>query len=126
MHKRTCINIHLQHNLKAVYFLLQCCLSNISTTMNDRDIRVDTDLLRSCINVLENIYLQHNLKAVYLLLQCCSSNISTTMNDRDISNYINTQKDMYKYFIQHQLATKLQGCLIAAAVLFVKYFNNSE
>ena len=98
MHKRTCIkildNIHLQHNLKAVYLLLQCCLSNISITMNDRDTSVDANLLRSCINVLQNTNLQHNLKAVYRLLQCLLSNIYTTMNDTDISNYINTQKDM--------------------------------
>ena len=65
------------------------------------------------------------LKAVHLLQQCCLSNISTIMNNRHINDTIDTYKDMYKYF-RHQPATELQGCSLAAAVLFVKYFNNNE
>ena len=40
-HIRTCIDIldiKLQHNFKAVHMLQQCCLPNISTIMNNRQI----------------------------------------------------------------------------------------
>ena len=79
-----------------------------------------------CTNILDRIKIKKNLEAVYLLLQCCLSNISPTMNDGDINNYIDAKKALYKDFRQHPPATQLQGCFLAAAVLFVKYFNNNE
>ena len=47
------------------------------------------------------------------------------MNNRHINDTVDTHKDMYQYF-RHQPATEPQGCSLAAAVLFVKYFNNNE
>ena len=46
----------------------------------------------------------------------------------DIYNYtLDIYKDMYKIlYFRHQSATEIQGCSLAAAVLFVKYFNNYE
>ena len=40
-------------------------------------------------------------------------------------NTVNTYKDMYEYF-RHQTSTFLQCWSQAAAVLFVKYFNNNR
>ena len=45
--------------------------------------------------------------------------------NRHIIDTIDTCKDMYKYF-RHQPAMELQGCSLAVAVLFVKYFNIYE
>ena len=78
---------------------------------------------KTCINVFDITNLPQHFKAVYLLLQCCLSNISTTMNDRYINNYI---WDVYKYFRQDQQEKEPRGCLLAAAGLFVKNFNNNE
>ena len=72
-------SVNLQQNLKAVYLLLQCCLSKIYTTSDDRDIC-------TCIkyaNILDMIYLKLNL-----LLQGFLLNVSPRMNDRDISGYV--------------------------------------
>ena len=46
------------------------------------------------------------------------------MNNRHINNTLDTYKDVYRHF-RPKLATELQGCSLAAAVLFVKYFNNN-
>ena len=78
-----------------------------------------------CRDILD-INLQHNFKAVYLLQQCCLPNIRTTMDERHINNTVDSYKDICEYFRQHHPATYLQGCLLAAALLFVKYFNNNE
>ena len=51
-----------------------------------------------------DIKLQHNFKAVHMLQQCCLLNISTIMNDKHISDTVDTNKDMYRYF-RHQAAT---------------------
>ena len=75
------------------------------------------------MNILD-IKLQHDFKAGHLLHQCCFSNISTIIDYRHSINTIDSYKDLYQYF-RHQTATLLQGCSIAAAVLFVKYINNN-
>ena len=69
--------------------------------------------------------LQHYFKAGHLLQQCCLSNISTVMDYRHVISTIDIYKDMYEYF-RHQSATELQGCSLAAAVLFASYLNNYE
>merc|ERR1711893_582692 len=46
------------------------------------------------------------------------------MDYRHRINAMDTYKDMYKY-CRHQTGTLLPGCSVAAAVLFVKHFNNN-
>ena len=74
------------------------------------------------MNILE-IKLQHYFKPGHWLEQCCLSNILKVMDYRPVINTTDTHKVMYEYF-KHQTATLLQGCSLAAAVLFVKNFNN--
>ena len=70
------------------------------------------------------IKLQHYFKAVPLLHQYCLLDISTITDYRHINDTIDTYKDMYEYF-RHQTSTLFQGWSLAAAVLFVTYFNNN-